>query len=592
MTQRLLTLVLLVFTGACGGSTAAPPAPGPAAPERPGESHPARIAPEPLDYLIHGGRIVDGTGAPWILGDLGIRGDRIVAMAPPGGLDHHAVRRRVDARGMVVSPGFIDIMSHSLGAFLNGDSRVVSKVTQGITTEILGEGSTPAPVNDAMIEALTSPNPQYAELLRSFRGERGFGRWLRVMEERGVSANVGSFMGAATIRTYAKGTAMGPPTPAELDTMRAITRWGMEDGAFGVASALIYPPGSFAGTEELVEMARAMAPYGGVYITHMRSEADEILEAMGEALRIGAEGGVPVEVYHLKVGGRRNWPKLDQVIQKIDSARGAGLDVQANMYPYVAGGTGLSACFPPWASADGNLFANLRDAEARGRIKEEILQEVTDWENLCQLTTPEGVLLMGLNREEHRGWRGKTLAEVAAEMGLHWIDAAMDLVLAEGQRVGSIFFMMSEENVQRQLQQPWIKWSTDAGGMDPDSAQGLAHPRAYGTYPRILGRYVREEGVISLEEAVRKATSAVARRLFLERRGVLGEGYYADVVVFDPERIGDRATFEDPHQLSVGVEHVFVNGVPVVREGTHTGAKPGRVLRGPGYRGLSGGMNP
>jgi N-acyl-D-amino-acid deacylase len=594
MTRRLLALVLLVFTSACAGPAPAPSVPGPVPPPGPAEGPGAYPAGDPFDYLIQGGRIVDGTGAPWILGDLAIRGDRIVAMAPPGGLDHHPIRERIDARGMVVSPGFIDIMSHSLGAFLNGDSRVVSKVTQGITTEILGEGTTPAPVNDAMIAARTSTTPQFLELLQSFRGERGFDRWLRVMEERGVSANVGSFMGAATLRTYAKGTAMGPPTPAELDTMRAITRRGMEDGAFGVASALIYPPGSFAGTEELVEIARAMAPYGGVYITHMRSEADEILEAMDEALRIGQEGGVPVEIYHLKVAGRRNWPKIDQVIEKIDSARGAGLDVQANMYPYVAGGTGLSACFPPWASADGALFSNLRDPEVRARMKEEILQEVTDWENLCQLTTPEGVLLMGLNREEHEQWRGRSLAQVADEMGLHWVDAAMDLVLAEGQRIGSIYFMMSEENVRRQFQQPWIKWSTDAGGMDPDSAQGLAHPRAYGSYPRILGMYVREEGVISLEEAVQKATSAVARRLFLEGRGVLGEGYFADVVVFDPEMIRDRATFEDPHQLSVGVEHVFVNGIPVVREGVHTGAKPGRVLRGPGYRGWQKekGMNP
>jgi len=583
---------LLLFQAACWGPSHGHPAPEPSPAGLPGEAPAPPAAQDPFDYLIHGGRIVDGTGAPWIMGDLAIRGDRIVAMAPPGGLDHHAIRERIDAGGMVVSPGFIDIMSHSLGAFLTGDTRVVSKVTQGITTEILGEGSTPAPVNDAMIEALASPNPRYVELLRSFRGDGGFDRWLRVMEERGVSANVGSFMGAATLRTYAKGTAMGPPTPAELDTMRAITRRGMEDGAFGVASALIYPPGSFAGTEELVEIARAMAPYGGVYITHMRSEADEILEAMDEALRIGQEGGVPVEIYHLKVAGQRNWPKLDQVIEKIDSARGAGLDVQANMYPYVAGGTGLSACFPPWASADGALFSNLRDPEVRARMKEEILQEVTDWENLCQLTTPEGVLLMGLNREEHGQWRGMSLAQVADEMGLHWVDAAMDLVLAEGQRIGSIYFMMSEENVRRQFQQPWIKWSTDAGGMDPDSAQGLAHPRAYGSYPRILGMYVREEGVISLEEAVQKATSAVARRLFLEGRGVLGEGYFADVVVFDPERIGDRATFQDPHQLSVGVEHVFVNGIPVVQEGVHTGAKPGRILRGPGYRDLRGGMNP
>lgn len=594
ISRRGLVLSLLLVQAACAAPAPAraPAAPGPHVQEEFGEVSAVPAVPEPFDYLIHGGRIVDGTGSPWIYGDLAIQGDRIVAMAPPGVLEGHPARHRIDARGMVVAPGFIDIMSHSLGALFTGDSRVVSKVTQGITTEILGEGTTPAPVNDAMIEAVAGANPQYRELLRSLRGERGFDRWLRLMEERGVSVNVGSFMGASTIRSYAKGTAMGPPTPAELDTMRTITRRGMEDGAFGVASALIYPPGSFATTEELVEIARAMAPHGGLYITHMRSEADEILEAMDEALLIGSEGGVPVEIYHLKVAGRRNWPKMAQVIEKIDSARGAGLDVQANMYPYVAGGTGLSSCFPPWASADGALFANLRDPTVRARMKEEILQEVTDWENLCQLSTPEGVLLMGLNREEHRQWRGRTLAEVAGEMGLHWIDVAMELVLAEGQRISSIYFLMSEENVQRQLQQPWIKWSTDAGGMDPDSVEALAHPRAYGTYPRILGMYVREEGVISLEEAVQKATSAVARRLFLEGRGVLGEGFFADVVVFDPEEIRDRATFQDPHQLSVGVAHVFVNGIPVVQEGLHTGAKPGRILRGPGYRALIGAMNP
>jgi dihydroorotase/N-acyl-D-amino-acid deacylase len=366
--------------------------------------------------------------------------------------------------------------------------------------------------------------------------------------------------------------------------MRQVTRWAMEDGAFGVASALIYPPGNFATTEELIEIARAMAPYGGTYITHMRSEADEFLEAIDEAMRIGTEGGVPVEIYHFKAAGRRNWPKAMQAIEKIDSARAAGLDIQANMYPYVAGGTGLSACFPPWASAEGKLMDNLKDSEVRARMKAEILQEETDWENLCSLTTPEGVLLLGLRKEENLKWRAHYLSDVAEEMDKHWIDAAMDLVLSEGQRIGTIFFMMDEENVKLQLKQPWMKWSTDAGGMDPDSAQGLAHPRSYGSYPRIMGKYVREEGVIPLEDAVRKATSSVARRLHIEDRGILREGFFADVVVFDPARIIDRATFEDPHQLSVGVVHLFVNGVPVVKDEMHTGAKPGRVVRGPGYR--------
>ncbi|NIP59020.1 MAG: amidohydrolase family protein, partial [Gemmatimonadetes bacterium] len=429
-------------------------------------------------------------------------------------------------------------------------------------------------------------DPQERARLEAFSGARGFDGWLRAMEAHGASVNMGSFVGATTIRVYAKGEAMGPPTPAELDTMRAVTRRAMEDGAFGFATALIYPPGNFATTEELVEMARTMAPYGGIYITHMRSEADRLLEAMDEAMRIGDEGGVPVEIYHLKAAGRRNWHKAALAVEKIDSARAAGLDVQANMYPYVAGGTGLSACLPPWASADGELLENLRDPETRRRIREEVLNPSGDWEDLCGQATPEGVLLMGLEKPENRKWAGMRLGEVAEEMGKDWVATLIDLLISEEQRIGTIYFLMSEENVALQIRQPWIKFGTDAGGVDPVRADevGLVHPRSYGTFPRILGRYVREEEVIPLEDAVRKATSAVATRLSLEDRGLLKEGFYADVVVFDPAAIVDRATFQEPHRLSTGVRHVIVNGTPVLRDGEHTGALPGRILRGPGYR--------
>jgi N-acyl-D-amino-acid deacylase len=396
--------------------------------------------------------------------------------------------------------------------------------------------------------------------------------------------NVGSFLGGNNVRQYAKGLAQGRPTAAELDSMRKVVRWAMEGGAFGIATALIYPPATFASTEELVEAAKAMAPLGGVYITHMRSEADQYLEAIDEAIRIGREAGVPVEIYHLKAGGRRNWHKAPLAIQKIDSARAAGLDIQANMYPYVAGGTGLTACFPPWASADGALFDNLSSAEARARMRAEIESDETDWENLCALATPEGVLILGLNRPEHREWVARRLSEIAAGTNRDWIETAFDLVLSERQRVGTIFFMMDEANVALQLRQPWMKFGTDAGGVDPASARGLVHPRAYGTFTRILGRYVRDEGVIPLEDAVRKMTSAVTTRLSIQERGVLREGLFADIAVFDPATVADRATFDEPHQLSVGVRHVFVNGVAVVRDGEHTGAKPGRALRGPGYR--------
>ena len=539
----------------------------------------------PYDMVIEHGRLVDGTGAAWFNGDLAIRGDRIVKIAPAGTLDGAPARERSDARGMVVAPGFIDIQRHSRSSFLGGDGSSVSKVTQGITTEIMGEGWTNAPANEKTLESNSTVDPAAAERGRDFFGSHGFDRWLRAMEQNGVSTNIGSFVGATTIRVYAKGDAMGAANEAELDTMRAITREAMEDGAFGVASALIYPPGNFASTQELIEIAKAMAPYGGTYITHMRSEADQVLEAIDEAITIGREGGVPVEIYHLKAAGQRNWYKAPMMIAKIDSARAAGFDVQANMYPYVAGGTGLAALLPPWAAADGKLLDNIQDADARAKIKAEMLSDETTWENLGMLTTPQGVLLVDIEGDDNKRWIGKRLSEIAAEMGMDWADAALDLLTASDARAGMVVFMMAEDNVKLQLQQPWIKIGTDAGGFDPDSATSMAHPRAYGTYPRILGKYVRDEGVLSLEDAIRKMSSAVAIRVGIQDRGLLREGMYADVVVFDPDAIIDRATFADPHQLSVGVREVFVNGVGVVRDGRHTGAKPGRIVRGPGYRG-------
>jgi dihydroorotase/N-acyl-D-amino-acid deacylase len=377
--------------------------------------------------------------------------------------------------------------------------------------------------------------------------------------------------------------AQGAPTAEETEAMRQVVREAMEDGAFGIASALIYPPASFTTTEELIEMAQAMSPYGGVYITHMRSEADQLLEAIDEAIEIGMKGGVPVEIYHLKAGGRRNWPKAALAIKKIAEARAAGQDVQANMYPYVAGSTGLSACFPPWASADGKLMSNLRDPATRSQMKAEMVKRNVEWENLCQLATPPGVLVLGVNKPENKVFAGKRLSQIASAMNKHWADAAMDLVLSEEQRVGTVFFMMSERNVRLQLRQPWVKIGTDAGGADPDNPMNLVHPRSYGTYPRILGKYVRDEKVISLEDAIRKMTSAVADRLSIQNRGTLREGNFADVVIFDPSTVGDRATFEKPHQVSAGVRYVLVNGVPVVNDGKHSGAKPGRAVRGPGY---------
>ena len=569
-------LTLLFVLGACTGS---------------GDGGTPAIG-GPLDVVIENGRVVDGTGEAAFVGDVGIRGDRIVAVTPAGGLADVEAGERIDATGKVVAPGFIDIQSHSRGQLLTGDGRLLGKITQGITTEIMGEGWTNAPANAKTDRGAGLVDPEARGERLDFSGPRGFDRWLRAMAENGASPNFGSFVGATTVRVYAKGEVAGPATDAELDTMRAVVRRAMEDGAFGVATALIYPPGNFASTDELVEVVAASAPYGGLYITHMRSEADRLIEAIDEAIEIGERGGVPVEIYHLKAAGQRNHHKAPLAIAKIDSARAAGVDVEANMYPYPAGGTGLSAVLPPWASEGGALLDNLRDPETRQRIHDEVLADDADWENLGLLATPEGVLITSVAETGPdgeptgaAGHVGRRLAEVAAEMGVDWVDAAIELLLMTEGNAGMVVFMMAEENVALQLRQPWIKIGTDAGGHDPDSVTGMVHPRSYGTYPRILGRYVRDEGVITLEDAVRKMTSAVAIRLSIQDRGLLQVGMYADVVVFDPATVADRATFEEPHQLSVGVEEVFVNGVAVLRGGVHTGAKPGRIVRGAGYRG-------
>jgi dihydroorotase/N-acyl-D-amino-acid deacylase len=539
----------------------------------------------PFDLVIVNGKIVDGSGNAWFYGDVGIRGDRIVRVAPAAFLARSGAGRRIEATGLVVAPGFIDIQSHSRGDLLMGDGRVVSKVTQGITTEIMGEGWSNAPSNEKTVVVEGGVDPEAQRLANRFQGAHGFDAWLRAMQTHGASTNFGSFLGATTVRMYAKGQAQGAATPAELDTMRTVVRNAMADGAFGVATALIYPPGSFASTEELVELAKAMAPYNGVYITHMRSEADAFLEAIDEALRIGREGGVPVEIYHLKAAGKRNWHKVPLAIAKIDSARAAGQDVSADMYAYVAGGTGLSACLPPWASADGKLLDNLRDPATRARIKAEVLTERTPWENLCQLSTPEGVMAVEFQKPENKKYEGMRIAEIAKAMNKDWVDVVMDLTIEEQDRLGGLYFMAAEENLTLQMRQPWIKFGTDAGGSDPDSAKSLVHPRTYGNFARILGKYVRDEKVMPLEDAIRKMTSAVANRLSIRDRGLLREGMYADIVVFDPATVADRATYQQPHQLSVGMRHVLVNGVEVVTDGKHTGAKPGRIVRGPGYYG-------
>lgn len=566
---NLRSLILPLALGACARATTGPiPSSG------------------PFDVLITDGRIVDGTGNAWYYGDVGIRGDRIARIAPAGMLRDAQATRRINARGLVVAPGVIDIQAHSEEQLLVGDSRVVSMTTQGITTMIMGEGDTPGQISQPMFADYlkSGGDTSLAGLLRTFVGPQGFGDWLRAMERRTASVNIGSFLGAGGVRQYAKNMAEGAPTAAELDTMRTVVRVAMQDGAFGVASALIYPPGNYASTEELVEQAKVMAPYGGIYITHMRSEGDRFVEAVDEAIRIGREGGVPVEIYHLKAAGVKNWPKMRVVIAKIDSARSAGQDVTVDQYPYTAGSNNLSSCIPPWAHADGKLLDRLRDAATRARIKREMLDENATFESLCLGATPQGVQVIGFREDSLKKYEGKRLPEIAGGWNKDWADALIDLTLLERNRLGQVIFVASDSNIAIQVKLPYMKFGTDAGGWDPDSATFATHPRAYGTYPRILGRFVREWKWLTLEDAVRKMSGATADRLSIRDRGYVREGLFADLMVFDPTTIIDRATYEKPHQLSVGVQHVLVNGVAVVSDGKVTGAKPGRIVRGPGWR--------
>ena len=540
----------------------------------------------PYDVVISNGTIVDGSGDAWFYGDVGIVGGKIARIVPRGLLANATAKRRIDARGLVVAPGVIDIQAQSYVQMLTGDSRMVSMITQGVTTMILGEGDTPAPTNEKVLDAAEKIAADTAQrrLMRGFTGMHGFDAWLRAMEQHHGSVNVGSFVGAGTVRAYAKGMTAGAANAAELDTMRRVMRDAMRDGAFGLGSALIYPPGSYASTEELIEESKAMAPFGGLYITHMRSEGDKLVEAVDEAIRIGREGGVPVEIYHLKAAGVKNWPKAKLVVAKIDSARAAGQDVATDQYPYVAGQNNLSSCIPPWAHADGKLLDRLRDAAQRPRIRGDMTNEAADYESLCLAATPAGVEVVGFSVDSLKKYEGKRLTEIAAAWHKDWPDALMDLTILESNRLGQVIFVASDSNVAMQVRQPWMKFGTDAEAFDPDSAKIATHPRAYGTYPRILGRFVRDQHILTLEDAVRKMTGAVAQRLSIQDRGEIKEGLAADIMIFDPKTIIDRATYERPHQLSVGMRYVLVNGIAVVDEAEVTGAKPGVVLRGPGWR--------
>jgi N-acyl-D-amino-acid deacylase len=536
-----------------------------------------------IDVLICGAKVVDGTGNPWFYGDIAIQGDRIQEIVPPGLIPVGAAREVLDAAGMVVCPGFIDILSHSHTPLMY-DGRDLSKITQGVTTEILGEGWTPAPmggrIKDNFLKLSQVERARISEWIERGKNWTRFCDWLNALVERGVSPNIGSFLGGGTLREYAKGREMGAPTPDELATMRRVMAEAMEDGAFGVSYALIYPPDTFASTEELIEVATVAGQYGGLYITHMRSEGTHLLEAIDEAVEVGRRARLPVEIYHLKASGKDNWQKMPGAIARIQAARDAGVDVTADMYPYPASGTGLDSVLPPWIAEGGTYFETLANPSIQERIRTEVLAPSGEWEAMAHSLGPEGVMPVGFEKPENRPYAGKRLSEIAALRGQHWLDAVIELLLSERHRIFTIYFGMDEANVALGLQQPWVKISTDAGGVDPVWAKDLGptHPRAYGTYPRVLAKYVREEKLLTLEDAIRKMSGAVAARLGLRDRGLLCPGYYADIVVFDPETIEDRASFVDAHQLSTGIRDVWVNGTRVIRNEQHTGAMPGRVV--------------
>lgn len=532
-----------------------------------------------FDVLIKGGTVYDGTGRAPRRVDVAIKGDRIVGI---GNLQRAQARNVVDARGMAVAPGFINMLSWSTESLI-ADGRSQGELRQGVTTQIMGEGWSMGPLNDRLKKQVVDEQDDI-----KFDIEwTTLAEYLRYLETRGVSQNVASFVGATTVRQYVLGESDVQPTPAQLQEMRELVRQAMEEGALGVGSSLIYAPAFYAKTEELIELCKVAARYKGKYISHLRSEGNEWVEAVEELIRISREAGLPAEIYHIKAAGRQNWNKVDKVIALVNAARRQGLKITADMYMYPAGATGLNASLPPWTMDGGYeaLFKRLEDPTLRQKIASEVRTPSDKWENLYLAAgSADRVLLVGFKSEKLKPLTGKTLAEVAKMRGKDPIETIMDLILEDRSRVGTVYFLMSEENLKKELRQPWVSLGSDGASMAPEGVflKSSTHPRAYGNFARLLGKYVREEKVISLTEAVRRLTSLPATNLGLNGRGFLRTEMFADVVVFDPATIADRATFEKPHQYSVGVKHVFVNGIQVLKDGEHTDARPGRALWGPG----------
>jgi N-acyl-D-amino-acid deacylase len=532
-----------------------------------------------FDLIVRGGLVYDGQGGPPRRADVGVRGDLIAAV---GDLSKDHATRVLDAKGLAVAPGFINMLSWSVDSLIV-DGRSQGDIRQGVTTEIFGEGESMGPWSPEMKK----------------RREEGMGdikyriewttlaEYLRFLEKKGISTNVASYIGAATLREHVVGLDNKKATPEQMEKMRELVRAEMKAGAIGLGTSLIYAPAVYADTEELIELSKVAAQYQGKYISHMRSEGDRLLESVDELIRIAREAKIPAEIYHLKAAGESNWGKLDQAIQKVEAARHEGLKITADMYTYTAGATGFDACLPPWAREGGSdaVFKRLEDPELRKRIAGEMKVKGKDWENLCAASgSPERMLLLEFKNDTLKPLQGKTLAEVAKARGKDWPEVVMDLVHEDRTRVGVAFTMMSEENVRRQIKLPWMSFGSDAASMATEGVflKSKTHPRAYGNFARLLGRYVRDEKLISLEEAIRRLTTLPASNLGLDRRGEIKVGMFADVVAFDPRTIADRATFAEPHQYSVGMKHVIVNGRPVLVDGEHTGATPGRAIYGPG----------
>jgi N-acyl-D-amino-acid deacylase len=531
------------------------------------------------DVIIRGGTVYDGTGRPPIRADIAIKGDRIIAI---GNLSRSHAKTVVDAKGLAVAPGFINMLSGSNESLII-DGLSQSEIREGVTTQIMGEGDSWGPLNDRMKQRILESQGD----LRYDITWNTLSEYLTFLEKHGVSQNVASYIGATTIREYVVGLEDRRATPEQLEQMRALVKQEMEAGALGIGSSLIYPPAFFASTEELIELCKVAARYKGKYISHMRNEGNRLVEAVDELIRISREAGIAAEIYHLKAAGEKNWGKMDKVIAMVEAARHSGLKITANMYMYPAGGTGLSAALPPSAQDGGfeELIKRLQDPATRQKLAQAVRTPTNDWDNLyLNSGSPERVLLVGFKTDALKPLTGKSVAEIAKMRGRDPVETIMDLLVEDHSNIGTVFFQMSEENIRKQIRLPWVSLGSDEASQAPEGVflKSNPHPRAYGNFARFLGRYVRDEKLITLTEAIRRISGLPATNLGLDRRGFIKVGMFADIAVFDPRTIADRATFDKPHQYAVGMMHVFVNGVQVLKDSEHTGAKPGRAVWGPG----------